>query len=373
MNTHLTEEQQLLKDSVKKFCESEAPLESIREWTDIPEGLPNALWAKLAEQGWLAIMVPEDLGGLGLGVTDLATVCEQMGRNLLPGPFLSTVLAGHAIMLGGSDTLQGKYVEGLVTGETIGTIALLDEDGQLSPESIATTAEKSGDGYTLNGKKYLVPDVGAATMAIVAAKTEDGVTLFAVDLDANGVSTELNKLTDETSRSGQIVLDNVSVNADAVVGTPGQGWEVVEPVLEVANVCLAAECVAGSERILTKTIEYAKERTQFGKLIGSFQAVKHPLADLYALVESARSAYHYAAWAVDENAEDKKSAVAVARITAAEAYRKTTLDCLQAHGGIGFTWEYDLHLFLKRAKHNQYLYGDTRDYEELVASEALGI
>lgn len=373
MNVELTEEQQLLKDSVGKFCEGEAPLESIREWTDLPAGLPDEVWRKIAEQGWLGVIVPEDLGGLGLGVTELGMVCEEMGRNLLPGPFLSSVLAGQAITLGGTAKAKENYMEKIVMGEAIGALALLDEDGQLGPDSIETKAEKSGDGFTLTGKKFLVSDLDAATFAVVAARTENGISLFIVDKNAKGVSTDSNKLTDSTSRSGQLILNAVSVDSDALLGDEGGGWGIVEEILLTANACIAGASVAGSERILHLTIEYAKERTQFGKVIGSFQAIKHPLANLYAEVESARSAYHYAAWAVDAKSEDVKSAVAVARLTSTETFRKTTLDCLQAHGGIGFTWEYELHLFLKRAKHNQYLLGMPHDYEEIVAVEALGI
>lgn len=373
MNVDLNEEQQLLKDSVAKFCEGEAPLEKIREWADNPKGLPDELWEKIAAQGWLGIIVPEENGGLGLGVTELAVITEEMGRNLLPGPFLSSVLAAQAIAIGGTDAAKEKYLERIVSGETIGTLALLEEDGQLYPDSIQRKAEKSGDGYQISGKKSLVPDADAATLFVVAARTGDGVSLFLVDREDGGVSTQGNRLFDATARNGQLVLDDVSVAGDALLGESGTGWDILKEVLLTANVCLAGECVAASERILKMTIVYAKERVQFGKVIGSFQAVKHPLADLYADIESARSAYHYAAWAVDAKTENRQSAAAVARLTATGAYRKTTLDCLQAHGGIGFTWEYDLHLFLKRAKHNEYLYGVPHDYEEQVVADALGV
>ena len=376
MNVEPTEEQSMLRESVAKFCLNEVPLERVRELADDPVGLTPDLWTQIAEQGWLGLMIPEQYGGIELGVTEQAIVAEEMGRRLLPGPYLSTVLAAHAITLGGSDAAKSEWLEKVASGEAKGALALLDEDAQLDPASIQTKAEKSGDGYTLNGKKFLVSDAGAADFFVVAARTgsgDDGTSLFVVAKDAPGVSVAANKLTDETSRSGQVTLENVGVAADAVLGTVDHGWEIVDDVLLVGNVCLAGASVTGSEYILKLTVDYAKERTQFGTLIGSFQAVKHPLAYLFALIESARSAYHYAAWAVDAGSEDKRSAVAVARLTGTDTYRKTTCDCLQAHGGIAFTWEYDLHLYLKRAKHNQSFLGVPRDYEEVIAKEALGI
>jgi hypothetical protein len=374
MDATLTQEQQMLRESVSKFCKNDVPLEKVRELADHPNGLTDDLWARIAEQGWLALLIPEEHGGMGLGVQDLAVVCEEMGRNLLPGPYLSTVLAAHAIALGGTDAAKAAWLEKVAAGEARGALALLDSDAVFAASAVnETEASKSGDGFVINGKKYLVADAVAADFFVVAAHDGAGISLFVVDANADGVSVAANKLVDATSRSGQVTLANVKVGADALIGAAGSGWDLVERVVEVANVCIAGASVAGAERILKLTIDYAKERSQFGVLIGSFQAVKHPLARLFAIVESARSAYAYVAWALDANADDRKAAVATARLTCTEAYRRTTLDCLQAHGGIGFTWEYDLHLFLKRAKHNQYQYGTARDYEEVVVKEALGI
>lgn len=376
MDVQITEEQGMLRDSVVKFCQKEMPLEKVREFADDPIGLPDAVWNQIAEQGWLGLLVPEEHGGIGLGVTEQAIVCEEMGRALLPGPYLSTVLAAYAISNAGTETTKDSWLEKIVSGEARGALALLEESAQLASHSVHTRAVPSDSGYLLNGKKFLVEDAIAADFYIVAARTsegDDGTTLFVVAKDAPGVSVAPNKLTDMTSRSGQVTLENVAVSGDDVLGNVDAGWSVVDDVLTVANVCMAGACVAGSEYILKLTVDYAKERTQFGKLIGTFQAVKHPLAYLFAHIESARSAYHYAAWAVDANSEDKRCATAIARLSATETFRKTTLDCLQAHGGIGFTWEYDLHLFLKRAKHTQFLLGAPRDYEEIVVTEALGI
>ena len=360
----------MLQDSVRKFLDATIPLEKVRELVDEPKGLSDDLWQKVAEQGWPALMVPEEHDGLGLGVTELAIVCEEFGRLVTPGPLLSTVLAAHAIALGGSDAAKAEWLPKLASGEARGALALLEDDGQLSPQSVRCSAAAGEHGFSLSGKKSLVPDLLAADVAVVAAKGRDGVELFIVSTTAEGASVKANTLADLTGRSGQLYLNEVRVGSESRIEG---GWETLEQVLRVASVCIAADSIAGAEYIHRLTVAYAKERTQFGKVIGSFQAVKHPLVDLFAKNESARSAYHYAAWAVDAGAADALSAVAVARTTCTEAYRSTTLDCLQAHGGIAFTWEYDLHLYLKRAKHNQFLYGEPRDFSEIICAEALGI
>lgn len=378
MDLEYSEEQKILRDSVANFLKAELDSEKLRDLIETPHGMTDKLWTKIAEQGWLGVIAPEQYGGFALGATELGIICEEMGRALMPSVYFSTAVLGvPVIAIGGTDSARERLLEKIIGGELKATLGLLDKSAGLGPSNVTETkAEKKGDGWVLNGTKYLVPDAMAADVVVVAAKTgggEDGTTLFIVEKGAAGVSAEANNLTDLTSRSGQIVLDNVEVGADAVVGEPGEGWKVVDQVLMIAGVCLAGESVAASEKILKMTIDYAKERTQFGKPIGSFQAVKHPLANLFVMVESARSAYQYAAWAVDASDEHLRSAVACARLTSEETYRRTTLDSLQAHGGIGFTWEYDLHLYLKRAKHNQYFLGLDSDYEQIVASEALGI
>lgn len=378
MNNKYTDEQNILRESVSKWARSEFESEKLRTMIENePNAIDDAHWNQISEQGWIGVMVPEDLGGLGLGVTELSLIAEEMGRSLVPGPFLSTAaLAAPALAIGGSDAAKNEWLEKIIEGSAVGTLALLEESGQLGATHVSAKAEKSGDGWKLSGKKFFVPDLAAADLIIVAARTgvsPEAVSLFAVNKSASGVTTELNKLTDTTSRSGQLILDGVEVSSDALIGSQDKGWDVVEQILNIYNVCLAGASIAGAEQVFRTTLAYVKERVQFGVPIGSFQAVKHPLADLYAILENARSAYHYAAWSVDASHDDYKQAVATARVTCLEAFRKSTLDCLQACGGIAFTWEYDLHLYLKRAKHNQYLLGMPADYEEIIAVEALGI
>lgn len=370
MNVNLTEEQTMLQDSARKFVENEVSLEKVRELADNPKGLTDELWNAIAEQGWLGILVPEELGGLGMGMQELGIVAYELGRGVVPGPFLSTTLAACMIAQGGTDAAKEKYIENLVAGATVGTIAIVEPGLEIDLDATACTAAASADGFTLNGQKDVVADAVAADVFVVAAKTDSGVGFFLVDKGADGVTVTPNKVWDLTSRNGTLNLDNVRVSADAEIQNP---HEVFAKTLRVANLAIAADCLAGAEYIHKLTVAYAKERSQFGTLIGSFQSVKHPLVDLFAMIESAKSAFHYAAWAVDADAEGVDVAVAVARNSNTEVYRTTTLTCLQLHGGIGFTWEYDLHLFLKRAKHNQFLFGSADYYDELICQQALGI
>jgi alkylation response protein AidB-like acyl-CoA dehydrogenase len=377
MNLELSEEQRILGESVARFCKAEFSMEMVRRLADHPKGIPDELWQKIAEQAWLGVLIPEPYGGLGLGATELGIILEELGRALVPGPYFATAALGApAIVFGGNEALKGRWLEGIARGDVKATLGILDENGQLGPAHVEATAVKNNEGYVLNGKKFFVPDLAAADIAAVAARTDNGkdcISLFLIEIGAPGVSIEQNRLSDSTSRSGQLVLKDVEVGHDSVLGAPDQGWEVVDRVLLIANVGIAAGSVAAAERVLKQAVAYARERKQFGVPIGSFQAVKHPLANLFAEIESARSAYHYAAWAVDARSDEARSAVAVARLTCADAYRDAALVSLQTHGGIGFTWEYDLHFHLKRAMHNQCFLGVPEDYEQVVAREALGV
>lgn len=370
MDVQLSEEQTMLQDSVRKFVENEVPVEKVRELADNPKGLTDELWNAMAEQGWLGIIVPEELGGLDMGAQALGLVAYELGRGVVPSPFLSTTMAINMIVEGGTDGAKEKYMEKLVDGSTIGTVAVVEPQVYRNLNGTKCTATADDDGFLLNGKKDVVPDAVAAGLFVVAADTGSGIGFFLVDADAAGVSVAGNTIYDLSNRNGTLRLDNVKVSADAVIQNPDDAYR---KTLHIANVILAGDSLGGTEFIHRLTIGYAKERTQFGILIGTFQAVKHPLVDMFAQIESAKSAFYYAAWAVDADSEDMEQAVAVARNANTEAYRNTTLTCLQLHGGIGFTWEYDLHIYLKRAKHNQFLYGDAHDYDEIICKEALGI
>jgi alkylation response protein AidB-like acyl-CoA dehydrogenase len=377
MNLEITEEQKLLRESVARFCKSEFPTEMVRRLAEHPAGMSPETWNKIAQQAWLGVLIPEEFGGLGLGVTELGIILEEMGRALVPGPYFSTAaLAAPALALGGTAAMELRWLEKLASGEARGTLAILEEQGELSPSHINALGGRKGDGFVLTGKKFFVPDLAGSEIVIAAVRTgagEDGTTLFLIETGAKGVSIEENKLTDSTSHSAQLILEKVEVGPDSVIGVVDQGWKIIDSILLIANTGIAAGSVAAAEEVLQQAVAYSRQRIQFGVPIGSFQAVKHPLANLFAEIESARSAYHYAAWAVDARSADVHRAVALARLACTDAYAHAALISLQVHGGIGFTWEYDLHLHLKRAKHNQYFLGVASDYEEIVAREALGI
>jgi alkylation response protein AidB-like acyl-CoA dehydrogenase len=372
MNVTISEEQSMLQDSARKFVQNEIPLERVRKLASEPKGLNDELWTKMAEQGWLGILIPEEHGGLGMGVQELAVVAEELGRGVVPGPFLSTVLVAHLISESQNDPAKAGWLGRLATGEARGALALFEDSPEIDLSTITTKAVNSNGGVLLNGRKQIVADALAADVFAVAARNDDGRLAFClVEATAPGVEIRANKLADLTSRSANVAFKNVSVHADAVILNGAEA--AYRAMLNVANVCIAADSIAGADYIHKKTVAYAKERTQFGKQIGSFQAVKHPLVDMFAELESAKSAAYYAAWALDANSPDADAAVAIARNTATIAYRNITNGCLQAHGGIGFTWEYDLHLYLKRAKHNQHLYGSAEDYNEIICEKMLGI
>jgi alkylation response protein AidB-like acyl-CoA dehydrogenase len=372
MNVTISEEQTMLQDSARKFVENEISIERIRELADEPKGLTDELWTRMAEQGWLGILIPEEYGGLGMGVQELAVVAEELGRGVVPGPFLSTVLLARLIAESRADAAKQAWLGKLATGEARGAMALFEDTAEIDLSTISAKAVSSNGGVLLNGKKQLVADALAADVFAVAARNDDGRLVFClVEASTPGVNIKANKLADLTARSANVYFENVSVSADAVILDGAE--DAYRSTLNIANVCIAADSIAGADFIHKLTVAYAKERTQFGKQIGSFQAVKHPLVDMFAELEAAKSAAYYAAWALDANSPDADSAVAIARTTATTAYRNVTNGCLQAHGGIGFTWEYNLHLYLKRAKHNQHLYGTAEDYEEIICQKMLGI
>ena len=372
MNVTINEEQTMLQDSARKFVQNEISLERVRELAKEPKGLNDELWTKLAEQGWLGILIPEEHGGLGMGVQELAVVAEELGRGAVPGPFLSTVLVANLIAQSQNDAAKEAWLGKLATGEARGALALFEDSSEIDLSTIAAKAVSSNGGVLLNGKKQLVADALAADVIAVAARNDDGRLVFClVDASAPGVDIKSNKLADLTARSANVYFKNVSVNTDDLLLEGAE--DAYRSTLNIANVCIAADSIAGADYIHKLTVAYAKERTQFGKQIGSFQAVKHPLVEMFADLEAATSAGYYAALALGAKSPDADSAVAIARNTATASYRNVTNGCLQAHGGIAFTWEYNLHIYLKRAKHNQHLYGMATDYDEIICEKMLGI
>jgi alkylation response protein AidB-like acyl-CoA dehydrogenase len=377
MDFGFSPEQDLLRQTARGFLEKECPSAFVRRMMDDSVGTTDELWAKLAELGWLGLIYPEASGGMGLGLVDLTVVLEEMGRAVMPGPFFSTVLLGGlTLALGGSDAQRQVWLPKIVGGETRVTLALLEESARWDAEGVQLAAKpgKSG-GHALSGTKLFVPDGHEADLIVVAARTArptkddpaHGVSLFLVPAETKGVSGTLLPTMDQTRKLAEVTLSRVELGPEALLGPLHAGWPILARVLDRATVALCAEMCGGAQRVLEMCTEYAKMRVAFGKPIGTYQAVKHKCADMLVAVENAKSVTYYAAWAQDQDAPDAALAASMAKAYVSDAYRKVAGDGIQIHGGIGFTWEHDLHLYFKRAKGSEVTFGDAVLHRERVA------
>ncbi|MTV16928.1 MULTISPECIES: acyl-CoA dehydrogenase family protein [Bradyrhizobium] len=348
MNFDFSDEQKQMRDEARKFLSEQCPPKAVREVLDGKAPYDKALWKGLAEMGFLGVAIPEQFGGAGAGHLELCVIAEEMGRALAPVPFSSTVyLAAEAILLAGSDAQKQKWLPKIAAGEAIGTLALFEGKGNPSPKAIKVTA----NGGVLNGVKKPVPDGAIADFAVVAARTgssgrESDISLFIVDLKAGGV--EVKSLTNIDLTRGQAEFTFKDAKAEPL-GAAGEGWSVISQVLDRAAVLTAFEQVGGADRALEMGRDYALDRIAFGRPIGSFQAVKHMLADMYVSATLARSNCYYGAWALSTNAGELPEAAAAARISATQAFQHCAKNNIQVHGGMGFTWEFDCHMYYRRA------------------------
>ena len=374
MNFGFNEEQELLRSTARKFFENECTSETVRKLMDGPEGMTPELWKKLAEQGWLGLIVPDAYGGMGLGVVDLVVLMEEMGRAVVPGPFFSTVLLGGlAILEAGTEAQKKAWLPKLTSGEARATLAWMEPSADLGARGITLSATAKRGGHVLNGTKLFVQDAHTADLIVVAARTaggqtpEEGITLFLVPKGAPGLTITLLPTMDQTRKLCEVTLKDVVANADAVMGQAGAGWAALARVLDRATVALCAEMCGGAQKVLDMTVEYAKIRQAFGRPIGSYQGVKHRAADMLVDVENSKSITYYAAWAMDEGVPEGPLAVSMAKAYVSDAYRRVAGAGIQLHGGIGFTWEHDLHLYFKRAKGSEFTFGDSIWHRERVA------
>ena len=373
MDFGFSEEQEMLRSSARDFLAKEAPMTYVRKMMDDERGYTPELWKKMAELGWMGLILPEEFGGSGLDFVDMVVVLEEMGRVVLPGPFFSTVvLAGVAIVEGGSPQQKAAYLPKIADGSMKATLANLEPSGRWDAEGIQLQAKPDGAGFALDGTKLFVPDANAVDLFVVAARTpgskgEEGVSLFLVDAKAPGVSVTMLKTMDQTRKLGEVAFKGVKVGADALLGGKGQGWKILQRVADRAKVGLAAEMCGGAQRVLEMSVEYAKVREQFGKPIGSFQAIQHKCANMLVEVESSKSITYYAAWAVANDVAEAPLAAAMAKAYTSDAYRHTAGEGIQIHGGIGFTWEHDMHIYFKRAKSSEVTFGDATWNREIVA------
>jgi alkylation response protein AidB-like acyl-CoA dehydrogenase len=371
MNFAFTEEQDELRKTVRSFLDSKSPETAVREQMETETGFDPAVWSQMGEQmGLQGLAIPEEFGGSGYTFTELGIVLEEMGRALLCAPYFSTVvLAASTLLASGDDAAKAEFLPGIASGETIATLAFTEPSGKWDESGITMEATGSGTDWKLNGTKMFVLDGNTASLIIVAAKTPKGVSLFTVSGDAAGLTRTNLSTMDQTRKQSKLEFNDVSAK---LLGTEGEGWNVLSTVLDLAAVGLAAEEVGGAQKVLEMAVEYAKVRVQFGRPIGSFQAIKHKCADMLLEVESAKSAAYYGMWCASEMNDELPSVASLAKAYCSEAYFHATAENIQIHGGIGFTWEHPAHLYFKRAKSSELLFGDPTYHRELLA-QRIGI
>ena len=371
MNFAFSEEQEELRKTVRSFLDQKSPETEVRRLMETDEGYDPAVWKQMGEQlGLQGLIVPEEFGGSGYSYVELGVVLEEMGRALLCAPYFSTVvLAGNALLHSGDDAAKKDYLPGIASGETIATLAFTEPSGKWDEAGITMEAMKKGDCWVLNGTKSFVLDGATASLILVAARTGKGVSLFGVEGDASGLTRTALSTMDQTRKQAKLEFNGTPAR---LIGTEGDGWKTLSTVLDLAAVALAAEQVGGAQKVLDMSVEYAKVRIQFGRPIGSFQAIKHKCADMLLEVESAKSAAYYGMWCASEMNDELPSVASLAKAYCSEAYFHSAAENIQIHGGIGFTWEHPAHLYFKRAKSSELLFGDPTYHRELLA-QRIGI
>ena len=366
MDMVFSPEQSEFRIAIRKFLEAKSPESEVRRLMDTTDGYDLAVWAQMSQQlGLQALTIPVDYGGAGYGFAELLIVLEEMGRALLCAPYLSTaVLATQTLLLAGDAEAAQRYLPDIAAGETLATLAVTERDGKWEPDSIRTSAQPRDQRWVLDGEKHFVLDGFIAGLLLVAARTAAGISIFAVDGAAAGLTRTPMTTMDQTRKQSTLTFDAVPAQ---LIGTDGEGWPLVTRVLDVAAAALAAEQVGGAQKCLELCVEYAKTRTQFGRPIGSFQAIKHKCADIFVDVEAARSAAYHACWTAAQEPAELPVAAHIAKSYCSDAYNHAAAESLHIHGGIGFTWEHVAHLYFKRAKSSEVLFGAPWQHRELLA------
>jgi alkylation response protein AidB-like acyl-CoA dehydrogenase len=362
----LSSETQMVRDTAHEFFRERAPITALRKLRDTndPDGFSRSLWREMAELGWTGFLVPEDFGGTDFGVLGLAQVMEAAGRTLAASALVSTALIGASLLaMAGTTDQKSDHLPAVVSGERLFALAL-EEGSRHQPHRIATQAERVGEGYRISGRKVFVLDGHVADVLIVAARTSggrderEGITLFLVPADASGITRQRTIMIDSRN-AAQVGLDSVTVGADAVLGRLGGGADVLDRVLDRVRACLAAEMLGSAAEAFERTVQYLKDRKQFGVAIGSFQALKHRAAQMFCEVEVTRSAVTAACSALDENANDASALAVLAKGKANETLELCGNEGVQMHGGIGMTDEHEIGFFMKRARVARATFGDT--------------
>src|SRR5499433_510176 len=344
MDFSFSSDQQLLKNSVRAFLDEHCKPATVRLLWDDPRGESESMWKEMAQLGWHGLSLPEAYGGSGLGMVETA----------------------------GNDAQKKRWLSAIATGEARATLAFLDSDLDWDPAAVSTRAEKSAKGWTLSGTKRFVPWAHVASVLLIPARAPEGPSLFLVDPSSAGLKLSPVQGMDLATRWVHLEMDKVPVAGDAVLGAPGQAAPLLSGLLRRGAIGAAAEMLGAARRCLDMAVGYAKVREQFGQPIGAFQAIKHKCAEMFLEVENSHSAVYYAAWAQDAKSDDAALAASAAKAYVGEAARKVCGEAIQVHGGIGFTWEIDLHLYFKRAKHYELMYGDANHHRELALRQVAG-
>ncbi len=367
MILRISAEQEELRSSVRRFLSDRAPITAVRELMETTSGLDQAVWTQAGEQlGLQGIAIPEEYGGSGFSFAEQAIVLEELGAALYGGPYLaSAVMAATALLASADDDAKKAYLPGIASGELIATLAFTEEDGSWEPDAIGMSATSGPDGWQVDGRKSFVLDGNTAGLILAVARADTGLALFAVPADAPGLTRTPLPTLDQTRKLARLDFGAVPARR---IGSPGDGAAVLGRTLDIAAIALAAEQLGGAQRVLDMAVEYAKVRHQFGRPIGSFQAIKHRCADLLLEVESLRSAVHYAAAAVTEDSAEVPVVASLVKAYASDVYFHVAAENIQIHGGIGFTWEHDAHLYFKRAKSSELFLGDASYHRERLAA-----
>jgi alkylation response protein AidB-like acyl-CoA dehydrogenase len=366
MTFGFTEEQNELRSTAARFLDEKSSSATVRELMETEAGFDEGTWKQMADLGWFGMAIPEEYGGIGFGFVEVTVLMEEMGKKLLPAPYFSSVvLAANAILNAGSEDQKKELLPAIAEGTTRAALAFVEPNGKWELEGI----EASVTDGKLNGDKSYVVDGATATLLVVAAKDGNDVNLYVVDPDAEGVTRTALQTLDMTRKQAKITFSNTPAT---LLGTAGSGAAALTKTLDQAAAALSAEMVGGAQQCLDMSTQYAKERYQFGRPIGSFQAIKHKCANMLMEVEMARSAAYYAGWAAAEDPEELSLAASLAKAYCSDAFFHAAAENIQIHGGIGFTWEHDAHLYFRRAKSSEIYLGDATYHRELVAQK-LGV
>lgn len=372
MDLDLSEEQKIIKKSAHDFLMKECPMELVREIVESDRGYSPELWKKMADLGWMGLVIPEEYGGSGGSFLDLMVLLEEMGYNICPGPFRSAVVLGSIpFLIAGTEAQKNRFLPGIASGDSIFTLAMTEPNASYEPSSIGVSARLDGDEYVITGTKLFVTDAHVADHLLCVAKTdegvdpEDGITIFIVDASQRGIALT-NLKTIAGDRQCEILFDEVRVSGEDILGALNRGWPVARETLERAAMALSAEMIGGAQAVMDMALQYAEDRTQFNRPIGSFQAVQHHFANMWTDINGSRYLLHRAAWKISEGIPASMD-VAMAKARIGEAYRRVTILGHQIFGAIGFTSEHDMHLYHRRSMSGDLLFGSAEFHRAQVA------